>query len=216
MRLRRSTGGLRSSQAAGIVQSLGTVFRNRPTKNSGAGRSCCSRDIRSQLSVPAVRCGAIIVCSICGTTEVVPFQSNLGLGTVLRTTRHCLCSLGNETADPPTNAALSKPISGRGFRPSPGLLASLLAFQGLHYRLPWAILCAPPGAAARQRENPMCIINRRADEQRIAEWMQTHNTNVFEDYCSGLFAALGRFFIAPCTKRWIDEGLGCCSPGPEP
>lgn len=124
MRLRRSTGGLRASQAAGIVQSLWTVFRNRPTKNSGAGRGGCSKDIGSQLSVPAVRGGAITVCDICGTTEVVLFQSNLGLGEVLRTTRYCLCSLGNETADPPTDAALSKQTSARGFCPSPDLLAS--------------------------------------------------------------------------------------------
>jgi hypothetical protein len=33
---------------------------------------------------------------------------------------------------------------------------------------------------------------------------------------STLFAGLGNFFIAQRTKRWIDEGLGCCSPGPEP
>lgn len=61
----------------------------------------------------------------------------------------------------------------------------------------------------------MYVIYRQAVEQRTADWMQTDNTNVFEDDCSSLFAALGRFFIAPCAKRWIDEALGCCSPGPE-
>ena len=62
----------------------------------------------------------------------------------------------------------------------------------------------------------MCVVHRRPDKQRIPEWMQTPHTRLFEDVCSTLFASFGHFFIAQRTKRWIDEGLGCCSPGPEP
>ena len=62
----------------------------------------------------------------------------------------------------------------------------------------------------------MCVVDRRVDEQRIAEWKQTPNTRLFEDDCSTLSAAPQHFFIARRRKRSIDEGLGCSSPGPEP
>jgi len=46
----------------------------------------------------------------------------------------------------------------------------------------------------------MCVVHRRPDKQRIAEWMQTPHTRLFEDVCSTLFASFGHFFILAARK----------------